>query len=159
MQSPHNRPRKGAKFLDVKVFIAAFSVAVTLGLWNLFSNNLVLAEKIVPTPVLTPPPSPSASSAQDLPPLPTLVPLIAVSSPQTNGVSPVNSAQPAGQNTPLRVVSAPTQAIIQKYKPAVNQPNQPAQVANSGGSHSSASNGGGSAAPAPAPVTTTGSSH
>ncbi len=142
---PPARPqrRKGVKFLDVKVLIGTLSAAVVIGLWNLLANNSLIAQKAAQTPPATPPPQPPVASG-DLPPLPTLIPLIDVSSVTSAGET-TSVSTPAGSQSPsLRVVAAPTQVIVQKVNPVIAQP-----VQVSGGS------GGG----APKPVTTTRSSH
>jgi len=42
MQQTRNVPKKAPKFMDAKIFIAAASIAVTIGLWNFFSHAAVL---------------------------------------------------------------------------------------------------------------------
>jgi len=131
MQSnPKNKPAK-PKFIDIKLFIAALAVAVTIGFWNLLSNNAYAAEKSSPSVVVTLPPQPPSVAADNLPPLPTLVPLVDVTIPQVMLASDaVNLSQPANpapavdnaasQPQPsiqLRVVGIPTQVIVQKAKP------------------------------------------
>jgi hypothetical protein len=142
MQTPHNNHNKGIKFLDTKVFIASLSIAVTVGLWNLFSNEAILAAKGKANPNQSPS-QPPANEGQDLPPLPTLIPLVNGSNLQGNGPAPVNQSQA----TILRSVAAPDQVIVQKVKPVIDQP---VLVVSGGGS------GGGSSSPVA--VTTTRSS-
>ncbi len=154
MQPARPNQRKGIKFLDIKIFIAALSVATTVGMWNLVSNNAIQTEKTVPAAVLTLPPQPPSGAAQDLPPLPTLAPLISVSAPQA-GVSTANYEQPAGLSAPLRSVAVPTPEIVQKYNPVIVEP-VTASVSGGGGGGGNHNNGGGSSVQ---PVTTTRSSH
>jgi hypothetical protein len=123
MQSSRTPQRKAPKFLDTKVLIAALAMAVTIGFWNIFSSGAVQAEKAAaPTPVATVPPPTTSDTAQGLPPIPTLVPLITVSSaaPQQGGNLSVNKVQPNIQALPLRSVSAPSLVIVQKGKPMVD---------------------------------------
>ncbi len=147
MQPPRSQPRKGPKFLEIKILIGTLAIAVTIGLWNLFSNNAFAPAKVAPSPQSATPPQPLAGVAEGFPVLPTLVPLYQVSSlPDPAGQpvgQPAAALQPAGQPAALREVAVPTQVIVQKFKPVVSGgfTSQPA----SGGS------GGGS----PAPVTQT----
>ena len=126
MQSSRTPQRKAPKFLDTKVFIAALSVAVTIGFWNLFSGSAFQADKAAaaPTAVVTLPPSPPSDVAQDLPPIPTLVPRITVSSavPQQGGTVSINKVQPNVQALPLRSVAAPNLVIVQKSNIVVDAP-------------------------------------
>ncbi len=158
VQNTRSSPHKKTRFLDTKIFIASLAVAVTVGLWNLLSNNAVQAEKVAPTPVVAPPPQPSSGEAQGLtfPPLPTLVPLVnapaqqpAVQQAAGSGQAP--QTQVNSQPGALRSVTAPDQTIVQKSKPVFDQ----AVVTISGGGGGRSAGGGGSA---PAPVTTTSSS-
>ena len=126
MQPSHNAPRKGPKFLDTKVLIAALAVAITVGFWNLFSNNAFQSVIAAPAAAVTLPVQPAAGEGQDFPPLPTLVPLIDVTTPITVNTRPITQAQSSNQmvsqvdpaqpksKTALRAVIAPTQIIIQK---------------------------------------------
>ncbi len=130
--NPKNKPGK-PKFIDIKILIAALAVAVTVGFWNLLSSNAYSAEKSSPSVVITLPPQSPSVAADNLPPLPTLVPLVDVTIPQAGLASDaVNLSQPgsqapvvdnpAGQLQPssqLRVVGVPTQVIIQKAKPVI----------------------------------------
>ncbi len=147
VQSTRSTPNKKTKFLDTKIFIASLAVAVTIGLWNLLSNNAVQASEVAPTPVMALPPQPPAGEAQGFPPLPTLVPLVdAPARPATgSGQTPqvLANAQPGS----LRSVTAPDQTIVQKSKPVFDQ----GMVTISGGRSAGSSS-------APAPVTSTGSS-
>jgi len=132
MQTQRSGQNKGPKYLDTKVLIASLSIAVTVGLWNLFSNEAVLAQKVEPNPESSPPEAPA--EGQDLPPLPTLVPLLNLSSVQSQGSSSgivaqqANPAQPVG----LRSVTAPDQVIVQKVKPVFEE----GKIAPSGGGSS-----------------------
>jgi hypothetical protein len=128
--NPKSKPTK-PKFVDIKLLIAALAVAVTIGFWNLLSNNAYAAEKSSPSVVVTLPPQPPSVAADNLPPLPTLVPLVDVTVPQMNqAADAVNLSQPANPapavdnsaaqpqpSTQLRVVGVPTQVIVQKAKP------------------------------------------
>jgi hypothetical protein len=144
MQTPRNAPRKGPKLLDMKVFITALAMAVTFGLWNLLSNNAVQADKAVPPAEVSNPPQNPSGVAQDLPPLPTLLPLAEMQVEQVSAAQNVAAAQAPSQSASLRVVDAPKdQVIVQKSKPIVGSV---AQVGNtntsSGGSGGSRSSGG-----------------
>lgn len=98
MQSNHNHKSEKPKFFDTKLLITALAVAVTVGFWNLFSNNAYTAEKSSPSVVVTLPPQPPSVAADNLPPLPTLVPLIDVTIPQVAPASEVmNVSQPDNQ--------------------------------------------------------------
>lgn len=146
-----NQP-KGPKFLDAKVSIAALSIAVTAGLWNLFANSAMAAEKAGPAPdegQTAPPVVESQASEAGLLPLPTLVPLVKVTSPDAGAAAPASQPAQNGAAPALRSVSAPTAVIVQKQRPLIDQPS--VQVSDGG----DRGNGGGSA---PAPVTTTRSS-
>jgi hypothetical protein len=130
---------KKPKFMDTKVLIAALSLAVTLGLWNILSNQAVQAEKAVPTQAVNLPPQPPANAAQGFPPLPTLIPLVNVTGGQANPQqAAAGAAAPQGgsQATQLRSVDAPSLVIQQKGKPRIDQ-----EVLVSGGG------GGGSSGP------------
>jgi len=136
MQPTRNTPNKKAKFVDTKIFIASLSVAVTIGLWNLLANNAVQAEKAAPTVVETQPTQTNAVEAQGFPPLPTLVPLVDLSLPQSGSSSVMNQTQPNLQPNALRSVTAPDQVIVQKVKPVIDQP---VVTISNGGGHSSKS--------------------
>lgn len=128
---PANTPqRKPVKYLDAKVMIATLAVAVTIGLWNLFSVNAVRAEKAAPPALQAGPPDASAAQTQDLLPLPTLVPLVTLQDLPARA-APVEAGQ-AGQvpvqTGKLRSVTAPSVTIVQRNKPLVDAP-----VVNSGG--------------------------
>lgn len=117
MQTKNTNPRKPSKFIELKLLLTALSMAVTVGLWNLFSSNAVQAEKARNLPP-SPPPAPVVS--QDLSSLPTLVPLISVSDqPTAAGDNPAATDKPTLK---LRSVSAPSQTIVQKGHPVVDQP-------------------------------------
>jgi hypothetical protein len=131
-------PRKGPKFLDVKLLIAAIALAVTLGLWNLLSSNA--AQVDTAAQVAAAPPPTTTDIPQDLPPLPTLVALMPISSLQASKSAPAPQADAASPTAELRVVTASTQAIVQKFTPVIDQP---ASVASSG----SKGGGGGSSKP------------
>jgi hypothetical protein len=144
MPPSQNSPRKGIKFLDTKVFIAALSVAITIGLWNLFSNNAY--KPVVDPPSAVTQPLPDNNNGQDYPPLPTLVPLLDVTIPvavdtvpivpqaQSNNliVSQEQPAQPKAK-TSLRAVAVPTQVIVQKG-PIMSQVVEPSNSSGGGGS-------------------------
>ncbi len=142
MQTPRNTPKKGIKFLDAKVFIAASSIAVTVGLWNVFSHGALLDQIASQKPVQAAPADPSVAAGQGLPPLPTLVPLINVTAAQGSQAA----ALPAGQSQPntsnLRSVTAPDQVIVQKVKPVFEQTGGVVVIGGGGGG-----GGGGSSAP------------
>ncbi len=150
MQPTRNAPNKKAKFIDTKIFIASLGVAVTVGLWNLLSNNAVQANKPSQTVVATQPAQTNAVDAQGFPPLPTLVPLIDISSPRLSGSSQANQTQAIPQVNSLRSVTAPDQVIVQKVKPVIDQP---VVTINGGGGH-----GGGGGGSSSGSVTTTSSS-
>ncbi len=172
VQNTSSTPKKKTKFMDTKIFIASLAVAVTIGLWNLLSNDAVQADKAAPTPIVAPPPQPPAGESQGFPPrsagpqdglpfppLPTLVPLMDAPAQQANGQQaagavPAPQAQGNPQSGALRSVTAPDQAIVQKSKPVFDQ--GVVTIVNGGGGGRSASAGGSSSAPAP--VTNTGSS-
>jgi hypothetical protein len=127
MQIPIRTPRRKAfRFLGVKSLILAISGAITIGFWNLLSNNAFIAT--TPPAVVTLPAQPPANVAQDLPPIPTIVPLIKLPLPQTSAETipaDLPQAVPVNQAVPLRVVAAPTIVVVQKSKPAIG-----AQVSN-----------------------------
>lgn len=159
MQPSQANSHKRSKFLDLKTFIAVLSIAITVGFWNLFSTNAFALEKASPNPIINPPQQPPVGESQDLSSqlaIPTLVPLVSVSSLQ-----PAKSAT-TQQTLPLRAAAAPTQVIVQKVKPVFYQP---VQVINGGGGGGSAGGSGGGVSAAAAanggaasPVTTTQSS-
>jgi hypothetical protein len=131
MQSNRNNKTGKPKFIDVKMLIAALAVAITVGFWNLASNDAYTAEKSSPSVVITLPPQTPSVAADNLPPLPTLVPLVDVTIPQINpvteavNVSKPDNQAPAANNTAaqpqpttsLRVVGIPTLVITQNQKP------------------------------------------
>lgn len=116
------RRRKTLKFLDIKVLISTLSVAVIIGLWNLFANNGFAIAKAAPKVIGAPSPEPLPGSSGDLPPLPTITPLLVISSLPADSAA-VSSNSPAIGQAPaaLREVTAPTQVIVQKFKPIVAQ--------------------------------------
>lgn len=145
METRRKAQSKQVKFLDVKLLIATASIAVTLGLWNLFSHDAFKAELAPPEPENAPP---QDTTSLDLPPLPTLAPLVSQPDLDMAQAAAPGAPAPAGENSsadlPLRSVSADeSPVIVQKFKPVVDVP-----VVNSGGKK-----GGGSQ-----PVTSTGSS-
>lgn len=142
MQPQRSAPRKGSKYLDTKMMIVTLSLAITIGLWNLFSSNAVQNVQSASGSAAEAAQPPSEAGAGS-PPLPTLVPLVAVDTSTANAGALVA----VGQSAPLRAVAIPTQQIVQKHRPIVGQPVQ----ASSGG-------GGGGGSSQPAPVTTTRSS-
>jgi uncharacterized membrane protein YgcG len=160
MQNPKAGQRKGVKFAEIKILIATLSVVVILGIWNLLSNEAVQAEKIVPAPVVSPPSADFSTDPQVDSPLPTVVPLVDVTT-ITSAVAvqqPVSNQPVKPSVLPLRAVAAPTQVIVQKYKPVVEQQVQVISSGGGGGGGGGSSSGGGGGS-APAPVTTTRSSH
>jgi hypothetical protein len=144
MPPSQNSPRKGIKFLDTKVFIAALSVAITVGFWNLFSNNAYQPVAAAPSAVTQP--VPDNNEGQDYPPLPTLVPLVDVTIPVTVDTAPIipqvqsnnlvvsqeKPAQPKAK-TALRAVAVPTQVIVQKG-PIMSQVVEPSNSSGGGSS-------------------------
>lgn len=141
MQPQRPALRKGSKYLDTKLMIVTLSLAITIGLWNLFSSNEVQNVQSASGAAAEAAQPPSEAGAGS-PPLPTLVPLVEVDT------STANAGVPAavGQSAPLRAVAIPTQQIVQKHKPIIGQPVQ------------ASSGGGGGGSSQPAPVTTTRSS-
>lgn len=143
--------QKKSKFLDIKLMIVALSAAITMGLWNLLSNSLLQSGSVAP--------SAKDSTSQTQPttsegfaPIPTLVDLAEYSTAsQSVLAAPATSTQPSS----LRSVAPPSQTIVQKNKPTINQPPQVVITINGGNN----GNGGGSSNTASAaPVTTTKSS-
>lgn len=124
--------------MDAKIFIAVSSLAVTIGLWNVLSNRAFTDQKPVQAAAGTSPVT--ASVEEDLPPIPTLVPLA-----DSAGFQPqANTAAQASQNPGgLRSVTAPNEQIVQKNKIVVDIQSP---ASSSGGSRSSSG---------PAPVTKT----
>ncbi len=128
MPSPRKNPHKGIKFLDAKMMIASLSIAVTVGVWNLLANNAMLASQAAPNPTTSPPPDMPSGATDDLPALPTLIPLVTVAPMRVNQPaligSDANTAQDLSQpvTTGLKEVTAPTQVVVQKYKPVFDQP-------------------------------------
>jgi len=148
MQPNRPTPRKGQKFLDAKVFIVTLSLAITIGLWNLFSNNAIQTVQSAPGDMAAESSQPNAAAGS--PPLPTLVPLLEVNVSERN--SAAAAGQP-GQSTALRAVAVPTVQIVQKHAPIVGQTGQSVQASDNGGG-----GGGGGGGSQPAPVTSTRSS-
>jgi hypothetical protein len=158
MQSKQDNKNEKPKFYDTKLLIAAVAVAVTVGFWNLFSNNAYTADKSSPSVVVTLPPQAPSVAADILPPLPTLVPLIDVTIPQVAPASDaVNVSQPDNQipapdnmavqpqqSSPLRVVGVPTLVIVQKQKPVFGDQVNAAQTTDNSSSSSSSKSGGSS---------------
>ncbi len=149
-----NRPnsQKGVKFLDAKVLIAALSLVVTLGFWNLFSNQDLFDLKKNAPESKDPALQPQTVDISSLPALPTLAPLVDVKAGTVQQNTAQKSAPQAGQpaaTAPLRSVTAPDQKIVQNGAPIVDM-GQPAVVVQSGGGSRSGA--------APAPITTTKSS-
>jgi hypothetical protein len=131
MQTQRASQNKGPKYLDTKVLIASLSIAVTVGLWNLFSNEAVLANQTDETTGQNPSQTP-ASEGQDLPPLPTLVPPVDLSKVQ-GSESPTVVLQSQDQPVGLRSVTAPDQVIVQKVKPVIED-DKPTFTSSGGGS-------------------------
>jgi hypothetical protein len=124
MQASRNNKNKTPKFMDMKLFIAALTLAITIGLWNLLSNKLVQADKLAPTAVVNLPAQPPAGVAQDLPPIPTLVSVLQIDTSKISAIAPANSVQPVSssvQSAPLRSVAIPTQTFVQQNAPIVQQ--------------------------------------
>jgi len=167
--NPKTKPGK-PKFTDIKLLIAVLAVAITVGFWNLLSSNAYAAEKSSPSVVVTLPPQPPSVAADNLPPLPTLVPLIDVTLPQVVPVpDAVNLSQPANQApvvnntatqpqtaTQLRVVGIPTQVIVQKAKPVFGD--TVSAASNNTDSSNSANSSGGSSKSSKSSSSTTKSS-
>ena len=134
MQTPTRTPqRKVPKFLGIKVLILSLSGAIMIGFWNLLSTNAFVAT--TPTAVATISAQPPAYVAQDLPPIPTIVPLVKVTAPLASDQTiPADLPQtvPADQSVPLRVVGAPTIVVVQKSKPVIGA-QASSVVSNSGG--------------------------
>jgi hypothetical protein len=143
-------PRKGVKFLDTKVLIAALSLAVTLGFWNLFSNQTIQNIKKSSAENQDAAQQPQTVEQSSFPPLPTISALVDVKTETIQQVTAQNAQQPAAGSAPLRAVTAPEQKIVQKGAPVVDM-GQPVVVVDSGGGNQPAG-------AAPAPVTTTKSS-
>ncbi|HMD90251.1 MAG TPA: hypothetical protein VKF38_13900 [Anaerolineaceae bacterium] len=143
MQTPNRTPRRKApRFLGVKILILSIAGAITIGFWNLLSNNAFVAT--TPPAVVTLSAQPPANVAQDLPPIPTIVPLINIQAPLTSGET-MPSDQPhtaaVNQSLPLRVLVAPTIVIVQKSKPVIGaQVSNTASNSGGGGGSSSKSN-------------------
>jgi hypothetical protein len=133
MQTPIRTPkRKKPKFVGIKILILTLSGAITIGFWNLLSSNAFMAT--TPPAVVTIPAQPPANTAQDLPPIPTLMPLVKVSELQSSAVTvPADLPQtaPVDQAVPLRVIDAPTIVVVQKSKPVVGA--QASTVSNTSG--------------------------
>jgi hypothetical protein len=154
MQNNHHNKSEKPRFVDTKILITALAVAVTIGFWNLFSNNAYSAEKTSPSVIVTLPPQPPSVAADNLPPLPTLVPLVDVTISQVAPASEaVNVSQSESQvpgtdnaaakpqpGTPLRVVGIPTLAIVQQKKPVFGNQASSANVTDSSSSSNSSSN-------------------
>ena len=133
MQASRNNKHKAPKFLEVKLFIATMTIAVTMGLWNLLSNNAIQINKLTGDAAAAIPAQPPTGLVLDLPPMPTLVPVINIEMPKTSALVPADPVQPANntaQTTQLRSVAIPTQTIIQQNAPVV----QSSVVIVSGGS-------------------------
>jgi hypothetical protein len=164
MHNPKAGQHKGIKFPEIKIMIATLSLAVMIGIWNLLSNQAVQASKVSPTPVVAPPPADLPGDNPLNAAVPTLVPLVDLSTISSVKVSdPVQSTVPVSQSgLPLRAAAIPTQIIVQKFKPLIEQP---VQVITSGGGGggggrgSGGGGGGGGSVSAPPPVAHTGSSH
>jgi hypothetical protein len=148
MQTPIKSPkRKAPKFVGIKVLILALSGAITIGFWNLLSTNAFQAT--TPPAVVTLSAQPPANVGQDLPPMPTIVPLVKVSAPQASDETvpaalpqnvPGTSSQLVDETVPLRVVAAPTIVVVQKSKPVIGaQASSPATTSGGGGGGSSKS--------------------
>jgi hypothetical protein len=119
MQTTGAAKRKPIKFLDTKVLLATSSLAVTLGLWTLFSRDGLRAELTPPAPESS---SPDQADALDLPPLPTLAPLVELPGPAAGQAAfqPADAPQPA-PGLALRSVSAQeSPVVVQKFKPIVD---------------------------------------
>ena len=150
MQPTRPTPRKGAKFLDAKILIVTLSLAITIGFWNLFSNHAIQSAQSASGDNSAESAQPPANVSAGGPPLPTLVPLVDVTIPDTNGAmaAPV---QGGVQAAPLRAVAVPTLEIVQKHNPIVGQAVQASSGNNGGG-------GGGGGGGGQPPVTSTHSS-
>lgn len=128
MQTPRSTPKKSPKFMDTKVLIAASSIAVTIGMWNLFSNGALNDQIASQKTVQAAPAEAPVAAGQGLPPMPTLVPLVDVTSLHTGQLTTAQDSGPlaASEIQPnklnLRSVTAPDQVIVQKVKPMFDQP-------------------------------------
>ena len=135
MQS--SKPNKKKNGLDnLKYLIATLALAVTIGLWNFFSDKTSGGVEVSPQGAA---PSGQESSAAQLlfPPLPTLIPLEGqVNSPTGN--QPVNNQPSSG----LRQVGIPTPL------PTIDNSNTKFDfvVINTGGGGDSGNSGGGGGA-------------
>jgi len=139
MQPSRNNSNKKVKLLDAKVFIASLALAVTVGLWNVFSNNALQSEGISPASPVVAQPQSSTNTGEGFPPLPTLVPLADGPINETSAGTTID--QPAaGQPVQLRSVAAPTLTIVQKGKPVFDQAGV-VVVAGSNGSKSGQNSG------------------
>ncbi len=146
MQS--NQPRKGQrpKFIEAKYLITALALAITVGFWDIFSIESYVSEESSPSAEITLPPQTPSTAADNLPPLPTLFPLVDVTNSQLTDTSggkntlPVENLLPAQPQptTQLRVVGVPTQTIVQKQKPLFGDQMVSSQNSDNGsGSNSS----------------------
>ena len=137
MSLPSNRTarRKRPGLLGIKALIFTFSGAITIGFWYLLSNNAFVAT--TPPAAVALSAQPPANVAQDPPPLPTIVPLLQVSTSQSGfETKPISAPQTAAvsQAIPLRVVTAPSIVVVQKFKPVIgDQPAAPARTSSGAG--------------------------
>jgi hypothetical protein len=142
--------KKTPKFLDAKVFIAVASLGITVGLWNVLSTQTLGVAKTSTAAVVAPPPNPSSDSAQGLPPIPTLIPLVDAAYQPAVSQNGVNTSL---DTTELKSVTTTDQKIVQKGKVVIDIQAPPSAASSNGGQNNSSSSQ--PAASAPAPVTTT----
>ena len=93
---------------EVKILITTLSIGVTLGFWNLFSNQ---ASPTSTAAAAASPNDPAPSVQVDLPPLPTLIPETSHSGGSTSSSGSTVNA-PAAPQSPFRIFlggSAPQQ--------------------------------------------------
>jgi hypothetical protein len=146
---PAKSNSKSSSTPGVKMFIAAASVAATLGGWALLSANEAkpaAQASTLPDAPQTAPQAEAATRTINLAPLPTLVPL----APHARLVT-------ASNNAASRSIAQPA-APVQQAAPAQAAPAQAAPAPLALRVVSAPQQGGGSAASAPAPVTNTRSS-
>ena len=87
---------------EVKILITTLSIGITLGFWNLFSNQASPAATAVAAASSS---DPTPAVIVDLPPLPTLIPELANTGSSTAGSANSNTTlnAPAAPQAPLRL--------------------------------------------------------
>lgn len=107
MQSNIKNKRKNS-FIGTKIIIGLVSLAGTFGLWNLFTAKPVETAKPTPENGKTNPQD-ASSQLLELPPLPTLVPIVdpaaGQSQTQNAGNTPVSGLRQVTQPTPVPPVN------------------------------------------------------